>query len=173
MDGGQGCQTWTMVTDERIAAGITGTGFAPCFPVRDLGAALAHYEQLGFEVMPHSAGMGWAWARLGAAELHLFVKEDHAPATTAAAADLTVKDADEFERALRATGAEGTSEPYDTPYGREVVHVDLDNNLLRFISPTTPNVGHGPTRKLPAEVGGCSFRAAGRDLHHRVRVGSR
>src|ERR1700730_15512048 len=116
-----------MVTDEGIAAGITGAGFAPCFPVRDLEAALAHYAQLGFEVMPHSAGMGWAWARLGHAELHLFVKEDHDPATTAPAADLAVEDADRFERALRAPGADGTSDPYDTPYGREVVHVDLDN----------------------------------------------
>jgi hypothetical protein len=91
--------------------------------------------------MPYSAGMGWAWARLGAAELHLFVKDDHDPATTAAAADLAVGDADEFERALRATGAEGTSDAYDTPYGREVVHVDLDNNLLRFIGPA-PDTGH-------------------------------
>jgi hypothetical protein len=123
-----------MATDEGAVAGIKGAGFAPCFPVRDLEAALAHYAQLGFEVMSYTAELGWAWARLGAAELHLFVKEDHDPATTAAAADLDVEDADEFERMLRATGAAGTSDPYDTPYGREVVHVDLDNNLLRFIS---------------------------------------
>jgi hypothetical protein len=44
-------------------------------------------------------------ARLGAAELHLFVKEDHDPGTTAAAADLEVDDADEFERMLSATGS--------------------------------------------------------------------
>ena len=46
-------------------------------------AALAHYEQLGFEVMPYAEGM--TWARLGVAELHLFVKDDHDPAATAAA----------------------------------------------------------------------------------------
>jgi hypothetical protein len=60
------------------------------------------------------------------------------PATTAAAADIEVDDADEIERALRAlraTGADGTSDPYDTPYGREVVHIDPDSNLLRFIGP--------------------------------------
>lgn len=110
-------------------------GFAPCFPVRDVQAALAHYAQLGFDVMPYTAGMGWAWVRLGPAELHLFAKADHDPATTAAAADLPVDDADEVGRRLSATGTAGTSDPYDTAYGREVVHVDLDNNLMRFIGP--------------------------------------
>jgi hypothetical protein len=52
-------------------------GFAPCFPVRDMRAALARYEQLGFEVMPYTEEVTWAWARLGAAELHLFVKDNH------------------------------------------------------------------------------------------------
>jgi hypothetical protein len=51
-----------------------------------------------------------------------------------------VDDADEFGRLLSATGVEGTSDPYDTPYGREVVHIDLDNNLLRFV---VPNPGTG------------------------------
>jgi hypothetical protein len=124
-----------MGTDDGSITRTTSAGFAPCFPVRDIQAALAHYKQLGFEVMPYTAGTGWAWVRLGAAELHLFVKDDHDPATTAAAADLEVDDADDFERLLSATGAEGTSDPYDTPYGREVVHVDLDSNLLRFIAP--------------------------------------
>jgi hypothetical protein len=124
-----------MATDDGAVSRGMSAGFAPCFPVRDIQAALAHYEQLGFEVLPYAAGMGWAWVRLGAAEWHLFVKDDHDPATTAAAADLEVEDADEFERMLSATGAEGTSDPYDTPYGREVVHVDLDNNLMRFVAP--------------------------------------
>jgi hypothetical protein len=105
-------------------------------------AALAHYGQLGFEVLPYEAGMQWAWARLGATELHLFVKEDHDPGTTAAAADLEVDDADEFERMLSATGVEGTSDPYDTPYGREVVHVDLDHNLMRFVAPLRARAEH-------------------------------
>ena len=86
--------------------------------------------------MPYTAETGWAGARLGSAELHLFIKDDHNPATTtAAAADIEVDDAGEIERELRAAGADGTSDPYDTPYGREVVHVDPDNNLLRFIGP--------------------------------------
>jgi hypothetical protein len=31
-------------------------GFAPCFPVTDMQAALAHYDQLGFTVMPYELG---------------------------------------------------------------------------------------------------------------------
>ena len=100
------------------ASARPGCGFAPCFPVRDLWAALAHYEQLGFEGLTYTQGMTWAWARLGTAELHLFVKDDHDPATTAAAADLQVSDADGLHRVLQETGASGTSDPYDTPYGR-------------------------------------------------------
>ena len=91
--------------------------------------------------MAWSPGMTWAWARLGQAELHLFVKEDHEPATTAAAADLRVGDADEFARRLEETGAPGTSEPYDTAYGREVVHVDPDPNLLRFVAQARSRAG--------------------------------
>jgi hypothetical protein len=124
-----------MVTENGSVSATRTAGFAPCFPVRDVRAALAHYEQLGFDVMPYTDGMGWAWVRLGAAELHLFKKDNHDPATTAAAADLEVDDADEFGRMLSATGVEGTSDPYDTPYGREVVHLDLDRNLTRFVVP--------------------------------------
>ena len=124
-----------MVTENGSVSGAGTVGFAPCFPVQDVRAALAHYERLGFDVMPYAAGTRWAWARLGAAELHLFQKDDHDPATTAAAADLAVGDADDFERTLSATGVERTSDPYDTPYGREFVHIDLDNNLLRFVAP--------------------------------------
>jgi len=47
----------------RLRAGgwLTGVGgFAPCFPVRGIETALAHYEQLGFDVMPYTAETGWA-----------------------------------------------------------------------------------------------------------------
>ncbi|MGH9044263.1 MAG: hypothetical protein ACRDVP_05410 [Acidimicrobiales bacterium] len=112
-------------------------GFAPCFPTRDLHAALAHYRQLGFTVMDYTAGASWGWARFENAEIHLYVKEDHDPARTAAAADLTVVDCDALERQWSATGVPGTSDPYDTPYRRrEAAHVDLDHNLIRFGSPT-------------------------------------
>ncbi len=108
-------------------------GFAPCFPVRDLRAALAHYEELGFTVMPCAEGAAWAWIRFGNADIHLYLKEDHDPTRTAAAADLSVVDCEALERQWSGTGVAGTSDPYDTEYGmREAVHVDLDNNLIRF-----------------------------------------
>lgn len=66
-----------MATDGPRPGAISG--FAPCFPVRDMRAALAHYERLGFEVMPYTEGITWAWTRLGPAELHLFVKDEHDP----------------------------------------------------------------------------------------------
>jgi hypothetical protein len=141
------CQTPVMATDGPIASNPGAVGFAPCFPVRNMRAALAHYQQLGFEVMPYRQGMTWAWARLGTAELHLFVKDDHDPATTAAAADLQVENADELEHALRETAADGTSDPYDTPYGREFVHVDPDNNLMRFVTPAAVRTETTGTRR--------------------------
>jgi hypothetical protein len=123
-----------MTTDGPVPESPGARGFAPCFPVRDIQAALAPYEQLGFQDMLYTQGTTWAWARLGTAELHLFVKDNHDPATTAAAADLEIADVDKFRHALRETAAGGTSDPYDTPYGREFVHVDPDNNLIRFIA---------------------------------------
>jgi hypothetical protein len=107
--------------------------FSPCFPVTDMRAALTHYKRLGFEAMAYEEGAEWGWVRLGGAEIHLFVKADHDPTRTAAAADLLVEDCDALERRWSATGVPGTSDPYDTHYGmREAVHVDLDNNLIRF-----------------------------------------
>jgi hypothetical protein len=100
-----------------------------------MAAVLVHYKALGFDVMPCDGAVLWAWVRLGGAELHLFTREDHDPRRTAAAADLYVEDADEIARTLSAHDVAGTSAPYDTPYGREVVHVDLDNNLIRFVAP--------------------------------------
>lgn len=78
--------------------------------------------------------------RFGTAELHLYLKRDHDPARTAAAADHSVADCDAPARQWNATGAPGTSDPYDTPYGmREAVHVDPDNNLIRFGCPLKKN----------------------------------
>jgi hypothetical protein len=125
-----------MSDDELEPEAPVSRGFAPCFPVRDVRAALAHYEALGFEVMPFAEGIEWAWTRFNGAELHLFYKENHDPATTAAAADLIVDDVDEVQRRWVATGVGGTSNPYDTRYNlREAVHIDLDNNLVRINSP--------------------------------------
>jgi hypothetical protein len=109
--------------------------------LRDMRAVLAHYGRLGFEVMPYRQGMTWAWTRLEAAELHLFVKDDHDPATTAAAADLQAENIDELHRALREPRSAEQSDPYGTPYGREFVHVDPVNNLMRFVAPASAHTG--------------------------------
>jgi uncharacterized protein len=128
--------TVSAVPHLRPATGDAHAGFAPCFPTRDMRAGLAHYQQLGFTVMPYTTGAEWGWARFEIAEIHLYLKDDHDPARTAAAAEMTVVDCDRLERQWSATGVPGTSDPYDTPYGRrEAVHVDLDNNLIRFGSP--------------------------------------
>jgi hypothetical protein len=76
-------------------------------------------------------------APIAPSELHLYVRNDHDPARTAAAAELFVDDLrGPRSGAPGAPGAPGTSYPYDTLYGmREAVHVDLDNNLIRFGSP--------------------------------------
>jgi hypothetical protein len=118
------------------AKGGAHAGFAPCFPTTDLRAALAHYGQLGFTVMPYTTGAEWGWVRFEDAEIHFYLKQDHDPARTAAAADLTVVDCDALEREWSATGVPGTSDPYNTPYNtREATHIDPDNNLIRFGSP--------------------------------------
>jgi hypothetical protein len=86
--------------------------------------------------MDYAPGAAWGWARFENAEIHLYVKEDHDPARTAASADLTVVDCDALEGQWSAADVPGTSDPYETPYDRrEAVHVDLDNNLIRFGSP--------------------------------------
>lgn len=139
-------QTATPAGDHQAVASVAAhlppategepTGFAPCFPTLNLQAALAHYQQLGFTVMDHEAGRTWGWARFENAEIHLYLKEDHDPARTAAAADLAVIDCDTLEQQWTATGIPGTSNPYNTPYGRrEAAHVDRDGNLIRFGSP--------------------------------------
>jgi hypothetical protein len=93
------------------------TSFAPCFPVTNMKASIAHYIGLGFEAMECEDGMEWACIRFGIAELHLFLKGDHDPSTTAAAPDLVVADVGAFESAWSSTGISGTSDVYDTPYG--------------------------------------------------------
>jgi hypothetical protein len=51
----------------------------------------------------------------------IFGRQLAAPPKSLSAADLAVKEADKFERVPRPTGANGTSDPSDNPYGREVV----------------------------------------------------
>ena len=90
-------------------------GFSPCFPVTDMRVALEHYERLGFAVMPYAEGTAWAWARFGLAELRLYLKQDHDPARTAAAADLSVEDCDALAREWSTAGVRAPATPTTRP----------------------------------------------------------
>ncbi len=50
---------------------------------------------------------------------------------------------DALHRTLCETTVGGTSDRYETPYGREFVHVDPDNNLMRFVAPAAAPVPEG------------------------------
>jgi predicted enzyme related to lactoylglutathione lyase len=113
-----------MVAFERVA---------PIFPVRDLGVALGHYEQLGFATRRYPGG-GYGFATLDDCEIHLGVIPADA-VTTPSSAYLFVDDADELASAWAATGAEVRS-PADTEWGQhEGVATDPDGNIIRFGSP--------------------------------------
>lgn len=117
------------------------TRIAPILPVRDVAAALAHYQQLGFDVQAYRASGNtnpiYGFARRGAVELHLSYSPDHDPKTTASCCYLYVDDADALQAAWQAANVAGRiGTPQDTPYGlREFGHVDPDGNLLRIGSP--------------------------------------
>ena len=105
----------------------------PTFPVRDVRAALAYYEQLGFVTREYGDAV-YGFAISGEVEIHVgTVPEDRpsAPAT----AYLYVEDADELAQKWMAAG--GTVHPpQDTEWGqREGVLVDPDGNIIRFGSP--------------------------------------
>jgi catechol 2,3-dioxygenase-like lactoylglutathione lyase family enzyme len=113
--------------------------FAPIFPVRDLGAALAYYRRLGFRTREYEGG-GYGFAVLDGAELHLGVTAGEA---TPASAYLFVDDADGLARGWVSAGADVRS-PQDTEWGRrEGVVIDPDGNIIRFGSPA---VGRAPYR---------------------------
>ena len=105
--------------------------FAPIFPVRDLGRALAHYERLGFGTREYGGG-GYGFAVLDGAELQLGVVAVEA---TPASAYLFVDDADGLARTWAAAGADVRA-PVDTEWGRhEGTVIDPDGNVIRFGSP--------------------------------------
>lgn len=104
---------------------------APIFPVRDLSAALAHYQRLGFATRAYEGG-GYGYATADGVEIHLGVAPE---ADARASAYLFVDDADELARAWQSAGG-ATSLPVDTEWGqREGAHVDPDGNVIRFGSP--------------------------------------
>jgi catechol 2,3-dioxygenase-like lactoylglutathione lyase family enzyme len=113
----------------------------PVLPARDLGAALAFYERLGFE----QQGSPWQTYRYlivarAQYELHFYEDAGVDPLTTAAGCYLRVADADALYTEWEATGvphdpATGSRlvAPSTTEYGmREFALVDPSGNLLRI-----------------------------------------
>jgi DNA-binding MarR family transcriptional regulator len=108
--------------------------FSPIFPVRDLGAALAHYAALGFNTLPYDGGDEYGFANRDGTGLHLAVSAEHeGPGATY----LYVRDADALYEEWTRPGIGGHTHPVGpTPYKlREGSHVDPDGNLIRFGSP--------------------------------------
>jgi hypothetical protein len=109
------------------------TGLAAVLPVRDLAAALQHYDLLGFTVSAYHGG-GYGYAERDGLNLHFCAVPNLDPATTTSAIYLYVDDADLLFAEWRSAGVSGQFfEPQDTDYGlREGAHVDRDGNLIRF-----------------------------------------
>jgi predicted enzyme related to lactoylglutathione lyase len=105
---------------------------APIFCVRDLGAALAFYARLGFDVRPYAGG-DYGYASRDGVEIHLgrVADLDRHPA----AAYVHVADADAVAAEWRTAGGE-VHGPQDTEWGQhEGALVDPDGNVIRFGSP--------------------------------------
>jgi catechol 2,3-dioxygenase-like lactoylglutathione lyase family enzyme len=113
------------------------TSVAPVLPTRDVQAALARYERLGFEVSIYDGGDFYGFVRRGEVSFHLSKVEDVNPKTTLVSVYVYVSDADALHAEWSGTGVEGQfHEPTDTDYGlREGAYVDPDGNLLRYGSP--------------------------------------
>lgn len=106
---------------------------APIFGVRDVGAALAYYETLGFRTRSYEDGI-YGFAARDGIEFHLgSLPVGHE--WTRTTAYLYVDDADRLAEEWRAAGAE-VHGPEDTAWGQhEGALVDLDGNIIRFGSP--------------------------------------
>jgi hypothetical protein len=121
-----------------MAAKLSRT--APVFPVRDLPRALEHYRSLGFHITVPAEHSDYGFLERDGVEFHLAAAPDLDPATNTSATYLYVDDADALAAEWSRPGVAGqTQYPEDTDYGlREGVHLDPDNNLIRFGSPAHP-----------------------------------
>jgi len=105
---------------------------APILAVRDLDAARAHYQRLGFAVRTYEGG-GYAYATRDGIEIHLGLAPGGDRSTSSVY--LWVEDADELAAEWRSAGVEVQS-PQNTEWGQhEGVVVDPDGNVIRFGSP--------------------------------------
>jgi len=112
---------------------VTLKRVAPIFGVRDVSAAVAYYETLGFRTRVYDGGV-YGFATRDGIEFHLgSLPLGHE--WTRTTAYLYVDDADALAAEWRAAGAE-VHGPEDTDWGQhEGALVDLDGNVIRFGSP--------------------------------------
>jgi hypothetical protein len=114
---------------------------APVLPVRDVHAAVAHYQRLGFtaEAYKESGVVNptYGFASRGSIELHFSLVKSLKPNENTSACYLYCSDAAALYEEWRATGVAGRFiAAHPTPYGLlEMAHVDPDGNLLRIGSP--------------------------------------
>ena len=113
---------------------------APIFGVRDLDAALAHYQRLGFAVRVYPGGDEYGFANREDVEIHLGVVPDGR--WTGSSAYLFVDDSEKLAAEWRSAGVEVHS-PQDTEWDRhEGAVVDPDGNVIRFGSPMGKPADH-------------------------------
>ncbi len=107
--------------------------FAPIFPVADMRRAVEHYTKLGFALDPYEDGTEYAFAERDGVQLHLSYTPGHDPTTGAACVYLYVADAAALADEWREIDSGRTSPTRDMEYRiREAVHVDPDNNMIKF-----------------------------------------
>ena len=109
---------------------------APTFPVRDVRAALAYYERLGFATREYSddGKVVYGFAVDGDIEIQVGIVPDGKPSLPATAY-LYVEDADELAQQWMSAGGV-VHPPQDTEWGqREGALIDPDGNIIRFGSP--------------------------------------
>jgi predicted enzyme related to lactoylglutathione lyase len=112
---------------------------APILPVRDMRAALTHYESLRFRVRTYADGNDYGFVSRNGIELHpTYQPTNSYPEGAIAAVYLGVEDADALYRKWTKPGVGGhTERPAPMPWGmHEGTHTDPDGNIIRFGSPT-------------------------------------
>jgi predicted lactoylglutathione lyase len=114
------------------------TDVHPILPVRDLRAAVAHYESLGFRARRYADGDDYGFIVRKGVELHL----THQPTSyyregAIAVVYLDVEDADAlYDEWLHANVGGQLLPPADMEWGmHEGTYTDPDGNVIRYGSP--------------------------------------